>query len=157
MNIVATVSKVGPLFQQSTRDTIVKLNMARGVDGATNYLSTAVRAVTPVASGKLRASVKVIGSGLGKRVQAGEWYAIPLDSGAVASSVPISKLENWVRNRLGRGGIEGRRMAFAISKSHAREPRKAKEFFYRTFDRLQGFLHSQFLGPAGLAIVKELE
>jgi len=151
----ATVRKIGPIFSAS-REAVVKLQMAKGVSAAAERFASEVRPVTPRAGGRLQNFTQVTGIGIGKKVQSGDWYAIPLDRGAQASFAKIGPLAQWAGMKLGLSGLEARRAAFAISKSFSREPRKALNFFYGTFDRLAPMLQSQYLAPVGIYIVKEL-
>lgn len=155
MSFAAQARKIGPIFSAG-REAVIKLQMSKAVSAAAERFAAEVRPVTPRATGRLQNLTRVTGIGLGKKVQSGDWYAIPLDRGAKASFTKIGPLAAWAGIKLGVSGVEARRAAFAISRKFSREPRKATNFFYGAFDRLAPMLQSQYLAPVGIYIVKEL-
>jgi hypothetical protein len=147
MKINTRISRKGAVFQPS-RGGIVNAEMAKGLAEAAEALSTEIKRVTPVATGRMRAAIRVIpGVGSGKIVQSGEWYATPLDTGTNASHVPLAPLEAWVSAKLGLSGVEATRVAVQISKARSRSPQKAKRFFIATYRKTRNFLVKQYIEP----------
>lgn len=139
--------KSGPVFQPS-RGQIVSEEMGKGLAAAAEALSTEIKRVSPVATGKMQAGIRVIpGLGAGKIVQSGEWYATPLDKGTSASPVPIKPLVEWVTQKLGLYGVQARQVAFMISKKHKANPQKARRFFIATYRKNRKNLIKQYIEP----------
>ncbi|TXH55414.1 MAG: HK97 gp10 family phage protein [Desulfurellales bacterium] len=155
MSLAVQARKIGPIFS-AAREAVIKMQMSKAVGAAANRFAQEVRPVTPRATGRLQSGTRVVGIGIGQKVQSGDWYAIPLNSGAKAGYAKTSPLAAWAGVKLGLSGVEAERAAFAISRKFAREPRKATNFFYGCFDRMAPMLQSQYLAPVGIYIVKEL-
>lgn len=102
------------------------------------HLEGEVKARTPTAHGTLRASitsaVSPLAGGLGAEAVIGtsHAYAIPVELGSKPHFPPVDAIEDWVAVKLGIGGAEGRRVAFAIARSIAQRGTLAVGMFHRT-------------------------
>jgi len=152
----AKCSRKGPLFEFSALSVADSLSVP-AVEAATQDLAGAIAENAPKASGKLAGSVAVIGSGLNRRVQVGEWYGIPLEAGVRPGFVPIQSIAQWASVKLGLDDISARRMAFAYSRSRSTTGQPRNSFFYRTFDRVRGLLMSRYLEPIAAGIASKLD
>jgi len=109
----------------------IKENTPRGV-GAGGGLAGSInsRVTTPG-----DAIVGVVGSPLN--------YAEPVELGSKPHFPPVQAIEDWVNMKLGKGGKEGRSMAFAIARKISREGTKGAFMFETGLEdneeQIQGF------------------
>ena len=68
-------------------------------------------------------------------------YALPVELGARPHRPPVEPLVDWVRRKLGKGGKEGRAIAFAIAGKIAREGTPAAHMFSEGLAATQKQVH----------------
>ena len=158
MNLAARGRKVGK-FWGDYRTQVAKKEIARGFKGASSRLVEALKTAAPVAGGELREGIhaEFFRGGMVVKVVQDPWYGIAVDAGAVASFSPVQPLVEWVELKIGASGQEAERIAYAIIEDHSKLGRDPQPYWYVTFDKMIPILNSQYLGPVGAAIVKELE
>lgn len=159
MNFSATVRKSGKLFSASA-GLIAEAQMRIGIERATDRLRGAIQSAAPVNTGSLRAGIVKAGSGLGRRVQATEWYAVPIEAGARAAGLNArgrAQVATWAASKLGLDPTQARRFSFAWSRKKRGKPVRPNKFFLGTFDRLRDVLHRTYLAPVGIAVVREMD
>lgn len=155
MDFVASVRETGPLFT-AVIDRVTGEHTNRQVEAGAEYLAGQIRAAAPKASGGLRADIRVSGFASNRGVATSVPYAAAVDQGSVAGYTKIEPVAEWAEKVLGLDPLNARRMAFAFSRTKAKHKTEGKEFFYHTFDRLAGYIQSQFLDSIGGRVVRDL-
>lgn len=154
MELKAAVTKRGRLFRGQSKELVDK-EARKQLKAAAEFLARGIRAAAPAATGTLRDSIKTQYLDNASRVFSEESYAIPVEAGRAAATIPIAPLVLWFEKRLGLSGDEA--VEAAIRTARSRPAIAANPFFYRTFDRLAPVLASQFLVPIAATIVRELD
>lgn len=103
---------------------------------------------TPAAYGTLRASISGVvenqaGGQLGI-VSTPQPYAVPVELGTKPHFPPVQALEDWVRQKLGLTGREGRSVAFAIARKIGQVGTKGHYMFRDAFEANTAEIERQF-------------
>lgn len=149
---------VGKFWGQRKIEAAQRL-VKKGLGGAAGRLVQAEKQAAPVATGELQDGIHAVvqAGGMVVKVVQDPWHGIVVEHGAVPSYTPIEPLEEWVEVKLAIPQPEARRVAYAISETHSIYGIDPQPYWWKTFDSLVPTLNSQYLGPVGAALVKELE
>lgn len=153
------VNVQGPMFSADLRDKVTRDEMTDGIDNALGTLRDAIISNAPKQTGQLKAGIKVAKRKSGGAVVSSKSYGIPVDQGSspgFASRRGVARLQIWAQQALSLDPKRARQAAYAINKAHSRHGIPKREFFYKTFDRIQGSLNRQ-LDPIAAKIVAKLE
>ena len=117
---------------------VVNEELQRFMAEATMHLRTEVIDRTPAAAGTLRASISTdwqstVGGMLGV-VGTPQPYAIPVELGTRPHMPPVQPIQDWVRQKLGLSGKEGRSVAFAIARKISKVGTKGHFMFRDAFN-----------------------
>lgn len=156
MNAFVVGKKVGRFWGEQKFE-VVKQQISKTLGGAGGRLAGEEASGAPVATGKLRSRIRVERkSPFAVAVVADEPYGIMLEHGSDAHYPRMERLIEWVEAKIGASGNEAVRIAFAIAEDQSHLGIEPKEWWWSTFESLLPVLNSQYLGPLGAAIVRDL-
>jgi len=117
--------------------------------GMTQHMRSEVIDRTPAAFGTLRASIfakvdQPLGGGMLGVVSTSQPYAVPVELGARPHMPPVQPLQDWVRQKLGLSGKEGRSVAFAIARKISKKGTKGHFMFRDAFTENEAEIQRQF-------------
>jgi hypothetical protein len=146
----------GPMFSP-TAAKVTQEELREGIDGAIARLRDAIASKAKVATGDMKAGIKVVDRRSGAAVVASKSYSIPVDQGRSPgwlNKPGARRLAAWAELVLGLSSQEARRAAYAITVTNSRSGIPADHFFYRTFDQMQSQLNSQMANIPGQIVAR---
>lgn len=154
MSVVIQVRKTGRIFWAHA-STVFDVVGREAVKDAAEELAERVKEFAPVgATGLLRRSIVVEHRSDGSYITAKAPYAPAVEGGRRAAGIPLSPLAAWFQKKLGLAQKPALVAALALSRLRRRQ--KGKHFFYAALQRYGPPIIDHYLGPAGAAIVQEL-
>lgn len=146
----------GPIFSPLATK-VTQEEVQQGIDGAIVRLRDAIASKAKTATGDMKAGIKIVDRRSGAAVVASKSYSIPVDQGRSPgwlNKPGARRLAAWAELVLGLSSQEARRAAYAITRTNARTGIPADQFFYRTFDQMQGQLSNQLGSIPGQIVAK---
>ncbi|WP_127088330.1 hypothetical protein [Aquabacter cavernae] len=120
-------------------------------------LEREVRELTPAYQGLLRDSIgaqplEMSGTVISGSVGTALAYALPVELGARPHMPPVEPLVDWVRRKLGKGGKEGRGVAWAIARKMAKKGTPGRFMFRDGLAATQGQIGELLQAAAARAV-----
>lgn len=126
---------------------IVRDELTKLMNGATEYLEGEIKERTPAAHGTLRASfgseVQNLADGVLGIVGSPLAYAIPVELGTKPHFPPVDAIEDWVNVKLGITGPDAKRVAYAVARKIAARGTKGAFMVENAFHAAQPELERQ--------------
>jgi hypothetical protein len=127
---------------------VVRQELSVFTHAMTQHMRSEVIDRTPAAFGTLRASitgeVQTMASGILGVVGTPQPYAVPVELGTKPHMPPVQPLQDWVRQKLGLSGAEGRSVAFAIARKISKKGTKGHFMFRDAFTDNAAEVQRQF-------------
>lgn len=127
---------------------VVQQELGVFMHGVVQHMRSEVIDNTPAAFGTLRASisgeVQSMASGMLGIVGTPQPYAVPVELGTKPHMPPVQPLQDWVRQKLGLSGKEGRSVAFAIARKISKKGTKGHFMFRDAFEANAAEVQRQF-------------